>query len=502
MEPFAVNGRVDLEQLKALCSAEGEYSSLDYKEYCDLNDRKSRAEFVKDCAAMMSLPNGGYLVIGVDGHGKPVGASLSTSMFDSANLKAILTKYLEGEVPIASQLHHIQSAGDVAVIFLGRRADHLFPILKTDVGYVDDRGAEKVHLRAGDVIVRDGTTSRRWRTPDLPGLLKPLIDGIRVEEQARVGDLVAQLTRQQEGASIAKGAATNVTWRLPDDTFTQAILEMSRVGDERGLRIVLLMVTGEGKAFAQNVDIASQDFTDLLTVLDRLSACLGAAIVTGDTRLLDRAAASLHEIYRSVGSDGSPAWGSSSRIWLEIASRVLGAMALAVRLEEWAVITSLAIRPVGESYVYRSWLRHADVWANRTQQASHFVEEPKKIAGLLIAVARQRVAAIPALRPDRPGEDAPAKIGETPAEADALLDSLCQADFLWCVVAAAGGRGSNEQYPSFAALYDHRTRPIVQRLLQDSSVGSALLPTLDESDLDRVVTVVLDSATAQGHFWF
>ncbi len=87
MEPFAVDGRVDLEQMHALLDAQAEYATLDYKQTCNLSDKKARAEFVKDAAAMMSNPNGGYLVVGVDGRGSAVNTTLDGSAFDSAKLK-------------------------------------------------------------------------------------------------------------------------------------------------------------------------------------------------------------------------------------------------------------------------------------------------------------------------------------------------------------------------------------------------------------------------------
>ncbi|MGG5258638.1 AlbA family DNA-binding domain-containing protein [Phycicoccus avicenniae] len=505
MEPFAVDGRVDLEQLQSLLAAQGEYPALDYKESCDPGDTEGggRAEFVKDCAAMLTRPDGGYLVIGVDGRGTPIGATLDSSMFDSASLRSILTKYLEGDIPVASQVHALDG-GDVAVIFLGRRDDHLFPIVKADVTFKDSRGNTKTPLRAGDVIVRDGTSSRRWRTTDLLPLLKPLIDSVRREEQARVGDLVAQLAQQQQGTTIARGALTNITWRLPEDAFTNAITELSRIEDTRGLRVVMMTMASEGRRLANTVDVESDDFADLLTVLDRLITCVGVGLLTGDFDLINHGVGALHAVYVSVGFDGTPPNNNAvPLLWFEIATRVLAAMALAVRLDEWPAVRTLALRPVGQNYVYRSWLRHADVWAGRTGQAARYVDgDHPGVLGLLVAVARQKVASVAALRPDVPGADAPPPVGTPPADQDVLLDSVCQADFLWCVVAAAGGRGPSEQYPSFAALYDHRTMPVVDRLKDDEQMQNALLPGCPREEVHAVVQLVLQSAANQGHFWF
>lgn len=499
MEPFVINGRVDVEQLRALLAAQSEYPTLDYKLSCDLSEGKGRAEFIKDCAAMMSNPQGGYLVVGVDGHGTPAGAKLDAQAYDSAKLGSILAKYLEGEVPVISQVHHLAD-GDVAVIYLGRRPNHLFPIVKADMTYVDANGKTQTPLRAGDVFVREGTRSRRWRSPDLPALLAPYADRIRDEEQQRYGRIVSELTARQQDSAIAHGPISNVTWQLPDETFTLAVTELSRTRDDRGLRLLLLSIGSAGKALAPRAAPGTAEFTDLMTMLDRLTTCLGVGLVTGDDDLVARATKALHGIYLSVGVEMNPTSATEPRIWLEIAARILGAIALAVRLEEWNAIPGLALQPVGKAYIYQSWLRHADVWASRTDQSSQLTDAGA-VPGLLIAVARERVAAIPALRPDLVGADSPPPLGAQPDRDDPGLDSLCQADFLWCVIAATRGRGIGEQYPSFAALYPHRTEPIVDQIRSDPSLAQVLLPDLNPDRLREVIDAVLDVARSQGRFW-
>lgn len=501
MEPFAVDGRVDLEQMHALLAAQAEYSTLDYKQACDLADKKGRAEFVKDAAAMMSNPGGGYLVVGVDGKGSAVKATLDGSVFDSAKLKDILSKYLEGEVPVVSQ-HHRTKAGDVVVIFLGRRADRLFPVVKADMAYTDANGKEVIHLRAGDVYVRDGTSSRRWRTPDLTALLAPYADAIRSQEQERFGRIVADLSARQQESSLARGPVSNITWELPDSTFASAVTEMSRAGDDRGLRLLLLQTTTAGKALARQAGDDTEEFTQLMNLLDRLAACLGIGLVTADDELVERTTQGLHQIYLSIGLDGNMLTGREPRIWLEIAARVLAAIALVVRLEEWNAVRTLTLRQVGtDRYAHPSWLRHADMWASRTQQASSFTDD-RSVPGLLIAVARQRLAGVPALHVELVGASAPPPIGEQPAEYDDAMDSLCQADFLWCVVAAAQGRGLREAFPSFASLFPRRTEPMIERLRADPKLAHAVAPDQTAEELEEVVAGILNVARNQDGPWW
>lgn len=501
MEPFVVDGRVDLEQMHALLAAQAEYPTLDYKQACDLRDGKGRAEFVKDAAAMMSNPGGGYLVVGVDGRGAPVGAVLDGRAFDSARLNDVLTKHLEGEVPVVSQLHRTE-AGDVVVIFLGRRADRLFPIVRADMAYTDANGKVITHLRAGDVYVRDGTSSRRWRTPDLAALLAPFAEAIRNQEQERFGRIVTNLSARQQEGNLAHGPVSSITWELPDSTLTSAVTEMSRTGDDRGLRLLLLQTTTAGKALARQAEPDTEEFARLMVLLDRLAACLGVGLVTGDDGLVERATRGLHQIYLSIGLDGNIVTGREPRIWLEIAARVLAAIALAVRLEEWPAVRTLTLREVGTSrYPYQSWLRHSDVFAFRTGQSSSFIAGGK-IPGLLIAVARQRLAGIPALHPDLPDASTAPPIGAQPAQHDDAMDSLCQADFLWCVVAATSGRGVSEGFPNFAWLYPQRTEPMIDLLSADPGIGRALAPDQTPQDLASIVAEVLQVARSQHGPWW
>ena len=104
------------------------------------------------------------------------------------------------------------------------------------------------------------------------------------------------------------------------------------------------------------------------------------------------------------------------------------------------------------------------------------------------------------MRPDV-AQDAAQELGVSPPAFDAILDSICQADFLWCVFAASGGRDLGEQYPSFAALYDQRTRPIVERLLTDRRISEGILPGVSEEDLKAIVGGILDLAAKESRYW-
>jgi hypothetical protein len=174
----------------------------------------------------------------------------------------------------------------------------------------------------------------------------------------------------------------------------------------------------------------------------------------------------------------------------------------AIRLEEWWAVPVLALQPIGTDYVYVSWLRHALTYGSRNEAFPKH-ESGQQVNGAFIAVARQAAARIPALRPDVTGSEPPPP-QEPPAPDDPILDSLCQADLLWCVLAVLdGGKWhGQEYYPSFAALYERRIQPVLRVLATSSVIRHELF---DDTPLDEVVAAtneVLESASREGRFGF
>ncbi|TLM73139.1 helix-turn-helix domain-containing protein [Pseudarthrobacter sp. NamB4] len=68
---FTFDGQVSEEKLAELLALGAEHSSLDFKKELNLNEPLKKLDFIKDCAAMMNQPHGGYLVIGANDDGTP-----------------------------------------------------------------------------------------------------------------------------------------------------------------------------------------------------------------------------------------------------------------------------------------------------------------------------------------------------------------------------------------------------------------------------------------------
>jgi hypothetical protein len=494
IDPTPFPGRVDSERLDELIALATETTSLDFKRSCDLSDPASKYEFVKDAAGMMSRPSGGYLVIGVDDHGRPIGHSHPPANFDESRLRGLLTRHLEGEVSVLSASHDVGGV-TVTVVFVDRRPDRLFPIVKTDFPYTDAAGRIHTPLRAGDVFVRHGTSTRRWRSGDLPALIKPHVDAARREERDRLGEMVAEVRSQFPGQAVADGPIAGITWRLGPADFDTAVVELARRSDRAALRLLTLNMARDGEELIAGEDDESQGL--LLDVLDRASTTLGYGVTLGDDQLLKQSLTVLTKIYGHclLPDQETPADPRRIEVTMAIAARVLATIGAAVRLEEWWTIPVLALQPVGMHYV--SWLRHALTNGYRANAYP-------AIGGAFIAIARQAVVRIPALRLDVADQEPP-PLGEPPAPIDPVLDSICQADFLWCVLAALHGRGGpvDDYYPSFATLYERRTQPILRILSTSSDVRNELFPDTKPEDLIAAADQVLDSAVQAGrHFAF
>lgn len=112
---IVVDGRTDEEKLRELLAAGTEETALDFKSTLDLSRRTSKdsLEFIKDCIAMGNLPGGGYIVIGVDGRGRPAHDQppVDVRQFDSADLRNRVAKYVDAPVHILSQHHEVDGTG-------------------------------------------------------------------------------------------------------------------------------------------------------------------------------------------------------------------------------------------------------------------------------------------------------------------------------------------------------------------------------------------------------
>ena len=106
--PVVVDGRVDDEKLGELMAIGAEHDELDFKAFVDVSGGRQKLNFVKDCIAMMNTPAGGYIAVGLDGHGSPAKsqAVIDTARFDPADLASLVESYVDAPVTIRTGVHH------------------------------------------------------------------------------------------------------------------------------------------------------------------------------------------------------------------------------------------------------------------------------------------------------------------------------------------------------------------------------------------------------------
>jgi hypothetical protein len=508
------DGSTTEEKLRTLLALGGELDDLDFKEYLDLSAQKDKIELVKDFAAMQSISTGGYVVVGATDQGAVSDrfGKLNVADFDPSNLHRIAHPYLP-TIQVRASAHDIDGV-TVAVIYVGPPEPPGVAIIVKDGQYPDGKRTKTV-FAPGDVFVRRGTQSVRWLPSDLPGVLKRWEDAIREDERRRASAYAAELAAGERARMIASGPLGSLTWRLASEEFDGAFLEAMRSGDAMALRRLMLSFGADAAALVGRDDRAELDL-----LLDRLLAALALSVTYVEKEWFDQLLGVLVDVYRSAldpmgnaRQTSGPQDTSSQELMWQVAVRVEAVGGLAVRLNQLWAVRPLAmpdeqlVRQIREP----SWIRHALTaasWARLLYVAPR--EEggqPRQIGGPVVAVARQLVERIPALRPDT--QVSTFELNSTPAANDKVLDSLIQFDVFWCVIAVANSGREHNQYPSFASFYAHRAVPAFERLIDDSSARELILAgdAHDEDDLRSalltVATVARQVSLSEGrwHWW-
>jgi hypothetical protein len=488
--PFAVDGTVTAEKLAELMAVQTEYDALDYKAFLDPSRNDDRIEFTKDVASMQALSDGGYIVVGVDGTGRPTTQAgiIDSRLFDETALRQAVEKYLPPPNHLVAQVHVVDGIS-VALVYVGRRAEG-FTIFKSQ----GQTSAGRAIFQAGDVFVRHGTSSERWQQHDLETLLKQRDRQVREVERARSAVALDVGSRAQ---SIARGPLGQITWNLSDEDFSTSLSEAVRVDEFAVVRAAVLGL----KAAAVSAYVDS-DKDRLSTVLDRLTAACAVCLTLSYERGLAVTLAQFSDLYdspRDVLADNHTR--KAAALWWEIVTRVEALGGLAVRLREWSQVSALATHRYSESptYGYASWLRHGYVEAARANLITNSTQWASGAA--LVAFAREHAGNISALRPD---VEAVEEGAGQPESVDLVLDSIAQFDLLWCTMAVAVGR-EHDHYPGFAFFAATRVRPVINIVLANPDVRTRLLPDASDEQWLESLRAVFDRARQQslqsGRFW-
>jgi hypothetical protein len=499
-----VEARVTDEKLVELLAYQTEYDTLDYKRKLDLGTPKGKVETAKDVGAMKVL--GGFIVVGVDDHGKPTGELTpdEAKLLDEATLAAIMRKFLPEPLDLLARVIEVDGQ-DVGLIYVGAHPDGC-AVFKAD-GQYPEPGQKKPTLvfRTGDVFWRNGTSSERMSQSGLRAIIERGVLARREEwmadqDERRRADL-AEVRASFEAREVARGPTAEYGLGLDAGTLADATLELARAGDDIPLQQLLKAATRRSRELLLENPTHFED--EFGIVLDKL-ASVGAALLDYERdEWFDRVVKTLARIYDialderglrlSYEGNIDPA-AVAPRFWLEIIRRVYGLGALAVRLDNWSAVKKLTLtRPARLDDYEKTWLRHALTMAARSRQLREERNGDTVEVGLL-ALALRDVVRLERLRPD---------IGD---DYEAALTSLAQFDVLYCITSIGAARSVEGAafYTNFAPYRSDRVEPVVVQLLKDADMRATLFPLADE-DLAVALSEINRRAQHEGFrmagFW-
>jgi hypothetical protein len=463
---------VSEEKLRQLLDEQVESVSLDYKSACDLRDKGAAVELAKDIAAMEV--HGGFIVIGADDRGQPVGNMQSdvAGLFDEATLRAKLRKWIPEPLDLLAARHEVAGSW-IVMIYVGPNPQG-FAVFQADGQYVDASGQQRTAFRKGNVFARHGTASEPWGQSDIQYVLERVVASRKEEWRREVAADFVRLEAGSDARRLAMAPASALTWNLDAASFEAAIIEQLRTGDDIPLKLLFERVLDDTRSLARS----DRGVTDLPTVFDRVISVAALGLRLDRPRAVEagiEVTGSLYEIGFDISREPATWAITSAAYWLELVERVMGLGALAVRLKRWDVVRVLALRrgDADDWRYWRSWLRHGLTMAARSRL---LVEdrEGREVEGSLLSLAHRVVAQRDFLRPGLSGED------------ERILDSLCQFDAL-AALAVIGETGSlSGFYPNFSRFYSNRTVPVIARLISDDALRQAIFPKSDQELADAL----------------
>ncbi len=480
---IVVDGRTDREKLVELLQVP-EQTHLEFKARLDLSTKQDELNFVKDAVSMSNRPPGGYILVGVSDDGAlilPAGTIADRARFDGARLGDTIRKYTEGEVHVISQVHEVDGH-EVVLIYFAHHRDGL-PVPMSKLGqFQGQNGKQVVVFREGDVLVREGAKNTPLRHAHWNDLLSLRDQRLRGEARAHVDSLIADLATAMRAGGTGP-ALVPLSVDMADDAFGEAVVSHLEAGSDVRLRQFL----GQAAALVNNPD-------ERRAALDKITVVAAHAMYFERDAVAEKAIGSLFDAYAKLGHGEAAAR-------LDIITRAYVLGSLAVRLRQWAVVHDLALRPYppsGDAYIYSSWIRHGQVDASR---ADLF---PKDKGGMMISAARVLMSERPVMRPDVPDS---AVLDPTDlAHEDALFNSLCQFDILYCLIVAAEGQHRGSGYPAASAMNQDRADPAFEVVASDPDARAAMFPASDERKIAEAMQEVFSSAQREsfgfgGHWW-
>lgn len=505
---IVADGRIDREKLLELLNAGGEQEALDFKATLVLGDTGARLDFVKDALSMGNLPNGGYIVLGVNDDGTPAlghdPLDLTDRPYDPSKLRDHVKNWCDAPVNITSAQHDVEGR-NVVVIYVFPNPDGL-PIPASRTAEAPASGGKmRTVFRGGEVLLREGPTNVRLRYSHWNTLLSRYRQQAREEGRRDADALLSRVVQSLEAGQAEAKPEIPVDEKMSGEALIRAVSALVASGANAQIRRFLNTVA----ASASN----PKNSDDRDRSLDGIALVACQAVIYNESDSFEWAIEALWRIYNSGGTSpqqvlSTGADRETAEHLLAVITRVYAIGSLIVREKRWGYLPSLVLRrlDVTPTYGYASWLRHGLVYAARVDLLQG--DDGKHRGGQALSLARSLIAGRAPLRPDY-AADVVLSAAEELASGDWILNSLCQFDLWWCVLAKASTASNSFRggifYPSCAAFHQYRSQPAIDSIALDADARAQALPGLPESTtataLAAVVEVSVRESQNYGGFW-
>ncbi|WP_434317565.1 ATP-binding protein [Leifsonia sp. P73] len=447
---------VDLDRLRTLLARGAGSDDLDYKTTWDPRQKSDRIELCKGIAAMESLSDGGYVVVGADAHGAPSGmfSSQPSADFDEQRIRSQIAAVLGEPIDFSAALHRVGSDA-FFLIGVGPNRDGM-RIMSKDGEY---EGATV--WRAGDVFVRRGTSSMRWNQHEARGILERVIAARKEEWRRDIFETIRMATPAYDA-----GGYVNVNIEMPSESFAATVTELIRRDDRVGLDLLLRKTISQAVSIAEEAPekdprAAATELGDQIERLDIIAAL--SARYSADTAF-SRAIEGYREVYEAVDEDFASLPMHFPLGHMELLIHVYAVGAVLTQEKQWDYLAALArLTPISMHHGYwKSLLGKAEVMVARGELLT---EEQGTRIGLIEAAKPATTHLFELL-----GDGAPRD----------LTNALVQFDVYRGIANAGRDDDKLGGYTNFAFYFSARAEPAFLTLLDEVAARVALFDGSDE----------------------
>lgn len=347
----------DIQQkIRALMGQGSEYEKLDYKTSIDIANKGDIVEITKDIAAMLSS-GGGSLLIGADDTGNASGTFTDAlhSTFDEAILRAKLKKYIDEPFDVRVSSAKFDNSNFI-LIECSEYADG-FVVLKAD-GQYEKNSKTKVVFREGDVFVRHGSASEKWKQHDIRRIIAGQVSKERSEWLKEIGGLGL----------------------IPYDNT----------------RSIKATLKNEVNELEQKINKSELNIHDIEVSLDRITKVSIESVDKEDDSLFKASIDTLNTIY-NLGFNSNGAWRLNNgfnpvELWYEVLIRIplIGGVCIESKRYDLAKLIVMQKVDGDDGDYYTNWYRHALTMSARANYSPREVDsEPRSILSATTSLFRE-----------------------------------------------------------------------------------------------------------------